>query len=144
MTDRKQQSNPGPRGNRPPGKMPEKKPRFSIYWIYAIIALGFILVQWIYSGTPVKEISWNKIENELIRNHDIKKIVVINHDLAEIYLKKEAIKSGRYKDIKGNGTGSFGKETAQYSFTSPPKRSFIKSWRKLLTSSDTKKRIVLM
>ncbi len=122
MADKQQR--PNPRGNMPGGKGPDKKPKFSIYWIYGIIALGFILVQWIYSGAPVKEIGWNKVESELIRNHDIKKIVVINHDMAEIYLKPEAIKSGRYKDLKGTGTGSFGKEVPQYRFNIPSEEVF--------------------
>ena len=122
MVDKQQKNNS--RGNLPPGQPGNKKPRFSIYWIYALIALGFILVQWIYSGSPTKEISWQKIDNELIRNHDIKKIVVINHDQAEIYLKPEAIKSGRYKDIKGSGTGSFGKEVPQYTFHIPSEQVF--------------------
>jgi len=124
MIDKQQKNNP--HGNIPKGKSPDKKPKFSIYWVYAIIALGFILVQWIYSGSPVKEISWNKIESELIRNHDIKKIKVINHDLAQIYLKPEAIKSGKYKDLKGSGTGSFGKEVPQYSFHIPSEEVFHK------------------
>ncbi len=114
MADNQQKYNPNRR--KVPGKNPEKKPRFSVYWIYAIIALGFILVQWLYSGSPVKEISWQKVETELLPNHDIKKIVVINHDRAEVYLKPEAFQSGRYKDLKGLGKGTFGKAVAQYQF----------------------------
>jgi len=32
----------------------------------------------------------------MIANHDIEKIVVVNKEQAEIYLKKEALESGRY------------------------------------------------
>jgi len=110
-----QKNNINNKGGVPPGKPPEKKPKFSVYWIYAIIALGFILVQLLYSGSSTKEISWQKVETEMIPNHDIKKIVIINKDLAEIYLKPEALQSGRYKDIK-SGRGSFGKSVAQYHF----------------------------
>ncbi len=113
MTDNKQKNIPG---RKPGGRRPEKKPRFSIYWIYAIIALGFILVQWLYSGPQVQETSWQKVENEMIPNRDIEKIVVVNRDLAEVYLREEAIKSGRYKDLKASSRGTFGKPTPQYRF----------------------------
>ncbi len=102
-------------GKKPGGKMPERKPRFNFLWVYLIIAGGFILMQWLYSGPKVQEISWKKVENELIPRHDIDKIVVINRDLAQIYLTEEAIKSGRYPHVpprKGLGA----KENPQYQF----------------------------
>ncbi len=113
MTDNKQKNMPG---RKPGGQMPEKKPKFSIYWIYAIIAVGFILVQWLYTGSPVQEISWQKVETEMIPHRDIEKIVVVNHDLAEVYLKDEAIKSGRYKDVKSTTKGTFSRPSPQYRF----------------------------
>ncbi len=113
MTDNKQKNMPG---RKPGGQMPEKKPRFSIYWIYAIIAVGFILVQWLYTGSPVQEISWQKVESEMIPHHDIEKIVVVNHDLAEVYLTEGAIKSGRYKDVKETSRGAFSRPSPQYRF----------------------------
>ena len=41
----------------------------------------------------------------MIANHDIEKIIVVNKDQAEIYLKKEAIESGRYPKLPKPGTG---------------------------------------
>ncbi len=113
MTDNKPNNMPG---RKPGGKVPEKKPKFSIYWIYALIALGFILVQWLYSSAPVKKINWEVVENEMIPNRDIEKIVVINRNQAQVYLKEEAIKSGRYKDLRAPSRTTFGKPSPQYQF----------------------------
>ncbi len=41
----------------------------------------------------------------MIANRDIEKIVVVNKELAEIYLKKEALESGRYPKVPKPGTG---------------------------------------
>ena len=41
----------------------------------------------------------------MIASRDIEKIVVVNKDQAEIYLKKEAIESGRYPKLPKPGTG---------------------------------------
>ena len=42
---------------------------------------------------------------EMIANHDIEKVVVVNKEQAEIYLKKEALESGRYPKLPKPGTG---------------------------------------
>ncbi len=41
----------------------------------------------------------------MIANHDIDKIIVVNKDQAEIYLKKKALESGRYPKVPKPGTG---------------------------------------
>jgi len=52
----------------------------------------------------------------MIANHDIEKIVVVNKDQAEIYLKKEALESGRYPKVSKPGTG-FGLSLPKPNFT---------------------------
>ncbi len=44
----------------------------------------------------------------MIANKDIEKIVVVNKEIAEIYLKKEAVESGRYPEIPKNNGGRMG------------------------------------
>ena len=39
-----------------------KRPRFSFYWIYAILAIVFIAIQYFNYTNPVKEIMWPKLE----------------------------------------------------------------------------------
>jgi len=86
-----------------------------MYWIYGIIALGFILVQFLYKGSTSKEVDWNKVKSKMISNRDVKEIVIINKEIAEVYLKPEAIKSDRYEDLKPeSGIGPAG---PQYHFT---------------------------
>ena len=92
-------------------KLPDKnlKPKFNSNWIFAILAFSIIAIQLIYGGKTVPKAQTRDIK-EMIANHDITKIVVVNKEVAEIYLKKEARESGRYPDLartvnKGLGLG---------------------------------------
>lgn len=107
--------NPNPGKGTGPNKEPDKKPKFSIYWIYGIIAVGLILVQMLYKGSSSKEVGWNEVKTTMIRNKDIQKIEVINKEVAEVYLKPEAITSGRYKGLKPQS--GLGAASPQYHFT---------------------------
>ncbi|NCA74937.1 MAG: ATP-dependent metallopeptidase FtsH/Yme1/Tma family protein [Alphaproteobacteria bacterium] len=85
-----------------------KKPKFSFYWIYAILGIIFITFQVMNYNSSVKEISWSKLE-EFLMKQDIEKIVIVNKEKAEIYIKKEKIlHDTTFKEFnkKGFGTGN--------------------------------------
>ncbi len=84
-----------------------KRPKFSFYWIYLILAVVFIAIQYFNYSNPVKEVSWNKLE-EMLKKQDVDKLVIINKEKAEIYIKKDRLKSDTaYKDFtKRNFTTS--------------------------------------
>ncbi len=82
------------------------KPRFNTNWIFAILALSLIIYTMVFGGKDVEKVTTGDLKN-MITNRDIDKIVVVNKEQAEIYLKKEAIESGRYPKVQKPGT-SFG------------------------------------
>ena len=93
--------------NKPvPDKKGDKnaKPRFNSNWIFAIIALSFILFEVFFSRNVTEKATINMIK-EMIAKHDIEKLVVVNKDLAEIYLTSEAVSSGRYENLPKPGGG---------------------------------------
>ena len=98
-------------------KKPDKniKPRFNTNWIFAILAVSVILFQVFYGGKAVQKTTTSEIK-EMIANRDIEKIIVVNKDQAEIYLKKEALESGRYPKLPKPGTG-FGMSVPKPNFT---------------------------
>jgi ATP-dependent Zn protease len=89
-----------------PDKKPDKniKPRFNTNWIFAILALSFILFSVLNGGKPVQKTTTSEIKT-MIANRDVEKITVVNKDYAEIYLRKEALESGRYPKLPKPGTG---------------------------------------
>ncbi|MFZ0281766.1 MAG: ATP-dependent zinc metalloprotease FtsH [Bacteroidales bacterium] len=97
--------------NQGSGPSPDKnlKPKFNSNWIFAILAFSIIAIQFIYGGKTVPKAQTRDLK-VMIANHDIEKIVVVNKEVAEIYLKKEARESGKYPDLpkpanRGMGLG---------------------------------------
>ncbi len=78
----------------------DKNPRswFSSSWMFAILLLTFIVFQLLFSGKYTQKAGQREIE-EMVMHHDIEKVVVINEEQAEIYIKPDSLKSGRYPDF---------------------------------------------
>lgn len=88
-----------PSKNKKPGPFNKPKFEFNFYWIYGIIALIFIGMQFMsWSGGP-KEITWKKFSTELLENGDVDRVVVVNKEFAEIYIKPDKLRDPKYKDI---------------------------------------------
>ena len=92
--------------NQGPEKKPDKnvKPRFNTNWIFAVLAVSLIAFSLLNNGKAVQPTTTSEIK-DMIKNHDIDKVVVVNKDQAEIYLKKGALESGRYPKLPKPGTG---------------------------------------
>ena len=103
--------------NQAPDKKPDKnvKPTFNTNWIFAVLAVSLILFSLFNNGKSVQQTTTSEIKS-MIANHDIEKIVVVNKEQAEIYLKKEAIESGRYPKLAKarNWFWNFTSETQLY------------------------------
>ncbi len=88
-----------------------KKPGFSFYWVYAILALIFIGLQFINWGGSAVEISQMRFENEMLvwsehEGTDIEKIKIINQELVEVFIKEGRLYKEKYEDAPaGRGFG---------------------------------------
>lgn len=92
-----------------------KKPKFNFYWIYAILAVVFISIQIFNYNNPMKEISWGQLEEMLIKQ-DVEKIVIINKEKAEVFIKEDKIKSdSAYKEFQNKKSfGSSGVRNPEF------------------------------
>lgn len=90
--------------NNPFGGPGGKVPRFNPYWIYGLIAVLFIIVNFYLTGSkgPV-ETTWNKVRTTMLVSSDIDRMVVINKEKAHIYLKNDRV-SKYEKDLQGTFT----------------------------------------
>jgi len=116
MADQKNIKSPNPGGDQS-GKGGNPKPKFSIYWIYGIIGVAIILTYLINAGGNTEEITWYRFEKEMLANHDVEKIVVVNKERVDIYIKADRLASGKYKDTKSRGFSPIPKTGPQYYFT---------------------------
>lgn len=98
------------------------KPRFSAYWVYAIliaIILGFNLFSDGNLWNQSKEIPQSKFE-EFLRNGDVSKTVIINRKEAHVYLTQDALNKEEHKEVKPGKsvfqTGASQSDVPQYHF----------------------------
>ncbi len=108
--DNNKQNNRQEQGN---NKNKNNKPKFNFYWIYGLIILiflGFNLFNW--EGTT-KETNWGELKSMLI-NEEVQKIVLINKEFAEIYIKEDALNQNKHEDVRSN---NFSQETPHYVYT---------------------------
>jgi cell division protease FtsH len=92
--DNKNQNNPFNQFN--PNRKDARQPKFNAYWIYGVIAIVFIIVQYYFSTSrgPVKT-TWNEVRSTMLANQDIERIVVVNEKMATVYIKKDRLE--KYK-----------------------------------------------
>ena len=103
-------------GNRPPGnpddpnQPPRKGPRFSIYWIYAIIfaiLIGFQIFGGALSGNMAKT-NFLKFKDMVAKGEVEKYTVIDNRKVVKIFLTKPAIELYRDK-LKAGISGKIGR-----------------------------------
>jgi len=92
-------------------------PKFNIYWVYALIAIFFIALNFMNLGGNPKEITWQEFQRNMLKNEDVKKIVVINKQKAEVYIKDEALNKQQYDELFEDGMFSVPKEGPHFYFT---------------------------
>ncbi|MGV3530695.1 MAG: ATP-dependent zinc metalloprotease FtsH [Flavisolibacter sp.] len=93
--------------NRPPaggnGEPPKKGPRFSIYWVYAIIfaiLIGFQLMG--PFNTNSKQVTQETFE-QMLANNDLKEYTIVsNRNVVRINIKPEALP--RYREVLGENS----------------------------------------
>ena len=105
MANNENNNNNRPQGGKPQGTPNGQKPKKSwvMYVVYGIIivALGGMLLRQDGANGPHK-IKWAKLES-IIKKQDYTKIVIVNQEFAEIYIKPSAIKDdSTYKDLRGH------------------------------------------
>ena len=86
-------------------KKPNNLPKFNFYWIYGIIVVTFLAMQFAPHDVSLKTTK-TKFFTEMLPSHDIEKIVVVNKERVDIYIKKESLKNAKYSDLKSR-TGIF-------------------------------------
>jgi AFG3 family protein len=91
------------------------RPRFNSNWIFAILALSIILFEVVFSNKSTQKATTGMIK-DMVSHHDIEKIVVVNNEIAEVYLTKEALASDRYPKLPKSG-GGLGLKVAGPNFT---------------------------
>ncbi len=118
MADNKQNTdnkNKIPNINRP-GNNNNKKNKFNSYWIPGLIGLTIIFMFMLNTGNGAIETNWKDFKNEMLLQHDVQRLVVVNDKRVEIYIKPDKLNSPKFDKVLKKGFGGFAKAGPQYYF----------------------------
>jgi cell division protease FtsH len=103
------------------------KPKFNIYWIYALVAILFVSVSLFSNMGAIAGKSLNSSEyRELVENGEIEKIIIVNEKNAQIFIKDEYLDK---HDIDKNN--SFVANSPHFYYTIGSVDNFVENLEKL-------------
>ncbi len=73
---------------------------YGFNWLYFLL-FGLLLWFFIFSNpvSGTKEINWSFLQDTLLAQQEVAKIVVVNKEFAEIYIKKDRLGDPRHKEV---------------------------------------------
>ncbi|HCY40512.1 MAG TPA: cell division protein FtsH [Prolixibacteraceae bacterium] len=116
-----------------------KTPKINPYWIYGVIIISFLAIQWFTLGAGPVETNWKEVKTSMIQNNDIQKIIVVNEKEAQIYLKKESY--NKYKDKLDNGFTAPAEIGPHFFFTIGSVDSFEKNLQEVQAEASEENKI---
>ena len=98
-------------------KKPQKGPKFNIFWVYAAIILGIIVLQFLFTADNSKLVTYRTFETTMLQPGDVQKLVAYKHeDLVnvEVYIKPDRLKDPKYKEYQNKSNFGAGKGPVAY------------------------------
>lgn len=105
---------------------PKPKRKFNYYWIYGIILLALIGGQMFFMNKNISEISTSDFFYKILPTGDVSRVVIVNDDLAEVYIYKDSLSKPQYKEFKNEKIGFINDRGPHYVFSIPPGDYFQK------------------
>ena len=114
--------------------------KFKIYWVYAIIFVFFIGLQ--FAGTEVtKPTNWQEFNLTMLQNGKVDKIVIVNKEKAYVYIKKEFLSEEKFKDVSKKTFGGTPNNGPHYYFEIGSVETFNDNLKEAQIKFDADERI---
>lgn len=88
-------------------KKPQKGAKFNIFWVYAAIIVGLLVLNFVFNSENVSKVEYSVFEKEMLIPGNVQKIVSYKSDdivIAEVYIKPEKKDDAMYKKYKGKSS----------------------------------------
>lgn len=99
-------------------KKPQKGSKFNIFWVYAAIIVGLLVVNFMFNSENIKEVNYSTFEKDMLIPGDVEKVVSYKLDdiaRAEVYIKESKRNDPKYKVyISQNAFNTSGKGPVVY------------------------------
>lgn len=99
-------------------KKPQKGSNFNIFWVYAAIILGLILVSVLFTNDTNKTITYREFETNMLLPGDVQKVIAYKYEdlvRADVFIKADRLKEDKYKKYQTKSNfGSTGGPTVSF------------------------------
>ena len=86
-------------------KRPKNSFKFNIIWVYAAIAIIFFGLQML-NFDATKQTSWQEFNREMLQQKKVEKVVIINKEVAQIFIKKEYLGEEKFRNTNKKPLGN--------------------------------------
>lgn len=93
-----------PANNKNNGKKPPKKNKFNFYWIYGLVLLAFLALQFLNFDNTT-QISQKQFEQEMLMDDEVAKVAIVNDRHVEVYLTRDALDREEHKEVADSKFG---------------------------------------
>lgn len=88
-------------------KKPQKGAKGNIFWVYAAIIIGLLVMQFLFNTENAQEVSYTTFEKEMLATGDVEKIISYKTDeiaRADVYIKADRLNNPKYKKYISKNT----------------------------------------
>ena len=86
-------------------KKPQKGSKFNIFWVYAAVIIGLLVVQFMFNSENAQQVNYSTFEKDMLLSGDVEKIVSYRTDeiaRADVYIKEDRKSNPKYKKYIAN------------------------------------------
>jgi cell division protease FtsH len=114
--------------------------KFKIYWIYIIIFLFFIGLNFI--GTEVTKLTnWTVFNQDMLQQQKVEKVVIENKEKAYVYIKKEYLSEEKFEEVSKKKFGDTPNYGPHYYFEIGSVETFANDLKDAQSSFESDKKI---
>jgi AFG3 family protein len=126
-------------GGKPEGSdnSDKNKPKFNFYWIYGVIALAILAMQFMNLGNKPKETNYQEFAR-MQQSQDIEKVEIVNDKIARIYIKKDRLRNTNHENLFDKKFGAPAEVGPHYFFNVGDIQTFEQRRREVQEAADIK------
>lgn len=94
---------PGGGNNTPGGNNKDPRKKYNSYIIPAIIGIAILFFFFIGNNNDPVETTWPTFKNDFLLQDEVKRVVVVNNEIVEIYIKSESLNSEKHDKVRSRG-----------------------------------------
>ena len=103
-------------------KKPIKGSKFNIFWVYAAIIMGLLVLQFMFNSDNVTKVDYSVFEREMLIPGNVEKIISYKSDdivISEVYIKPEKKNDPLYKKYQSKSSFNTNAKGPLVTFISP-------------------------